>query len=362
MKRVYNFSAGPSMLPLSVLERASKELVSYGESGMSVMEMSHRSPVYEEIITEAESLLRRVMNIPDNYKVLFLQGGASTQFAAVPLNLMKKNRTADYIVSGQFSGKAYKEAEKYGNVNLVATGKDQNFSYIPKVERSDFNPDASYVHICYNNTIYGTKYNYIPDTGDIPLVADMSSFILSEPIDVSKFGVIYAGAQKNMAPAGLTVVIVREDLIGNACPETPTMLDYAIMAENGSMYNTPPCYCIYIAKLVYEWILELGGLEKMKEMNEKKAKLLYDYLDSQSYYTAPVKKECRSLMNVTFVTGDAELDKKFAKEADAKGLKNLKGHRSVGGMRASIYNAMPYDGVAALVEFMKEFAKNNPKK
>ena len=362
MKRVFNFSAGPSMLPLSVLERAASEIVCYGNSGMSVMEMSHRSPIYEEIIAEAERLLREVMNIPDNYKVLFLQGGASTQFAAVPLNLMKKNRTADYIVSGQFSGKAYKEAQKYGHINLVATSKEDNFTYIPKTERSDFTSDADYVHICFNNTIYGTKYPYIPDTGDIPLVADMSSCILSEPVDVSRFGVIYAGAQKNMAPAGLTVVIVREDLIGNACPETPTMLDYAVMAENGSMYNTPPCYCIYIAKLVYEWILSLGGLEKMKELNEKKAKLLYDYLDSQSYYKATAQKECRSMMNVTFVTGDAELDKKFAKEADAHGLKNLKGHRSVGGMRASIYNAMPYEGVAALVEFMKEFAKNNPQK
>ena len=349
------------MLPLPVLERAAEELVSYGNSGMSVMEMSHRSPVYDEIIKDAEKLLRQVMNIPDNYKVLFLQGGASTQFAAVPLNLMTKNRTADYIVSGQFSGKAYKEAQKYGHVNLVATSKDDNFVYVPKTSRGDFTPDADYVHICFNNTIYGTKFPYIPDTGDIPLVADMSSCILSEPVDVSKFGLIYAGAQKNMAPAGLTVVIVREDLIGSPRPETPTMLDYAVMAENGSMYNTPPCYCIYIAKLVYEWILSIGGLEKMKEMNMKKAKLLYDYLDSQSYYTAPVERESRSMMNVTFVTGNEELDKKFAKEADAHGLKNLKGHRSVGGMRASIYNAMPYEGVAALVEFMKEFAKNNPK-
>ena len=361
MKRVFNFSAGPSMLPLPVLERAASELVSYQNSGMSVMEMSHRSPVYEEIIKEAESLLRKVMEIPDNYKVLFLQGGASTQFAAVPLNLMKKNRKADYIVSGQFSGKAYKEAEKYGEVNLVATSKEANFSYVPKTKREDFSEDADYVHICFNNTIYGTKFPYIPDTGDVPLVADMSSCILSEPVDVSKFGLIYAGAQKNMAPAGLTVVIVREDLIGNACPEIPTMLDYSVMAENGSMYNTPPCYCIYIAKLVYEWILSIGGLKKMKEMNMKKAKLLYDYLDSQSYYKAPVSKESRSMMNVTFVTGNEELDKKFSKEADAHGLKNLKGHRSVGGMRASIYNAMPYEGVEALVEFMKEFAKNNPK-
>ena len=361
MKRVYNFSAGPSMLPLPVLERAASELVSYGDTGMSVMEMSHRSPAYEQIINEAERLLRLVMNIPDNYKVLFLQGGASTQFAAVPLNLMKKNRTADYIVSGQFSGKAAKEAEKYGDINIVATSKEANFSFVPMTQRSDFSKDADYVHICFNNTIYGTKFPYIPDTGDIPLVADMSSFILSEPIDVSKFGVIYAGAQKNMAPAGLTVVIVREDLLGNSCPETPTMLDYQTMAENGSMYNTPPCYSIYIAKLVYEWILSLGGLEKMKALNEKKANMLYDYLDSQSYYIAPVRKDCRSLMNVTFVTGDAELDKKFAKEADAAGLKNLKGHRSVGGMRASIYNAMPCEGVEALVKFMKEFAKNNPK-
>ena len=361
MKRVYNFSAGPSMLPLPVLERAAKELVSYGDSGMSVMEMSHRSPVYEEIIKDAERLIREVMQIPDNYKVLFLQGGASTQFSAVPLNLMSKNRRADYIVSGQFSGKAYKEAQKYGDITLVATSKEDNFTYIPKVEKADFSSDADYVHICFNNTIYGTKYPYIPETGNIPLVADMSSCILSEPVDVSKFGVIYAGAQKNMAPAGLTVVIVREDLIGKALPEIPTMLDYQIMADNGSMYNTPPCYCIYIAKLVYEWILGLGGLEKMKEMNEKKAKLLYDYLDSQSYYKAPVVMECRSMMNVTFVTGDADLDKKFASEADKAGLKNLKGHRSVGGMRASIYNAMPYEGVEALVAFMKEFAKNNPK-
>ena len=349
------------MLPEAVLERAASEMLCYGDSGMSVMEMSHRSPVYEEIIGDAEKLLRKVMNIPDNYKVLFLQGGASTQFAAVPLNLMREHRVGDYIVSGQFSGKAYKEAEKFGHANLVATSKEDNFTYIPKITRDDLSEDSEYLHICYNNTIYGTRFPYIPDTGDIPLVADMSSYILSEPVDVSKFGVIYAGAQKNMAPAGLTVVIVREDLLGKACPETPTMLDWTVMAENGSMYNTPPCYCIYVAKLVYEWILSLGGLEKMKELNERKAKILYDYLDSQDYYIAPVRRDCRSMMNVTFVTGDAELDKRFAKEADARGLKNLKGHRSVGGMRASIYNAMPEDGVVALVEFMKEFARNNPK-
>ncbi len=361
MSRVYNFSAGPSMLPLQVLETAAKDMLDYKGSGMSVMEMSHRSPVYDEIIKEAEALLRKLMNIPDNYKVLFLQGGASTQFAAVPLNLMNKNKKADYIVSGQFSGKAQKEATKYGDVVIAASSKDANFSFVPKTDRSSFRPDADYVHICFNNTIYGTKFPYIPDTGDIPLVADMSSCIISEPVDVSKFGVIYAGAQKNMAPAGLTVVIIREDLMGNAREDIPVMLDYKTMADNDSMYNTPPCYCIYVAKLVYEWILGLGGLEKMKEMNEKKASLLYDYLDSQDYYIAPVQKESRSMMNVTFVTGDSDLDKKFAKEADAAGLKNLKGHRSVGGMRASIYNAMPYEGVEKLVEFMKDFAKNNPK-
>ena len=361
MERVYNFSAGPSMLPLPVLEKAAKDMLNYEGSGMSVMEMSHRSPVYDAIIKDAEAKLRQLMNIPDNYKVLFLQGGASTQFSAIPLNLLNNSKKADYIVSGQFSGKAYKEAQKYGDIALAATSKDANFVFVPKTDRSSFRPDADYVHICFNNTIYGTKFPYIPDTGDIPLVADMSSCIISEPVDVSKFGLIYAGAQKNMAPAGLTIVIVREDLIGKANPQIPTMLDYSIMAENDSMYNTPPCYCIYIAKLVYEWILDMGGLEKMKEHNLKKANILYDYLDSQDYYVAPVEKESRSMMNVTFVTGDADLDKKFAKEAEACGLKNLKGHRSVGGMRASIYNAMPIEGVEKLVEFMKEFAKNNPK-
>ena len=361
MKRVFNFSAGPSMLPLEVLQQAAAEMVCYQDSGMSVMEMSHRSPVYEKIISDAEALLRQVMEIPDNYKVLFLQGGASTQFAAVPLNLLPEGGKADYILSGQFSTKAYQEAQKYGDVVAAASSKDINFSAVPKTDKSSFRADAAYVHMCFNNTIYGTKFSYIPDTGDIPLVADMSSCILSEPFDVSRFGMIYAGAQKNMAPAGLTVVIIREDLLGKARKETPTMLDYKVMADNGSMYNTPPCYCIYVAKLVYEWILSLGGLKKMKELNERKAKLLYDYLDSQDYYIAPVEKDSRSMMNVTFVTGDAELDKKFAKEASDKGLKNLKGHRSVGGMRASIYNAMPYEGVEALVAFMKEFAANNPK-
>ena len=363
MNRVYNFSAGPSMLPLEVLEKAASELVCYGESGMSVMEMSHRSPDYEAIINEAEAMLRQLMNIPENYKVLFLQGGASTQFAAVPLNLIKKTGKADYVVSGQFSGKAFKEAQKLGyDVKCIATTKDDNFDHIPTVTKDMIRPDASYVHICFNNTIYGTKYGYIPETGDSPLVADMSSCIISEPVDVSRFGVIYAGAQKNMAPAGLTLVIVREDLLEYAEEKMPTMLEWKTMAENDSMYNTPPCYAIYMAKLVYEWILGMGGLDEMKKRNEAKAAVLYDYLDSQDYYIAPVKEGSRSMMNVTFVTGDADLDKKFASEAGKAGLKNLKGHRSVGGMRASIYNAMPHAGVEALVAFMKKFAEENPKK
>ena len=362
MERIYNFSAGPSMLPVQVLETAAAEMLNYEGCGMSVMEMSHRTPVYERIIQDAEKLLREVMNIPENYKVLFLQGGASTQFAAVPLNLLSGSGKADYILSGQFSTKAYKEALKYGDIAVAGSTKDINFSAVPKSETLSFRADADYVHMCFNNTIYGTKFPYIPDTGNVPLVADMSSCILSEPVDVSKFGLIYAGAQKNMSAAGLTVVIVREDLLGKSRPETPTMLDYKTMADNDSMYNTPPCYCIYIAKLVYEWILGLGGLEAMRAHNAKKAALLYDYLDSQEYYIAPVAKDSRSMMNVTFVTGDAELDKKFASEAASAGLQNLKGHRSVGGMRASIYNAMPIEGVEKLVAFMKEFAKNNPKK
>ena len=362
MNRVFNFSAGPSMLPVPVLEKAASELLCYGNSGMSVMEMSHRSPDYEAIINDAEAMLRQLMQIPDNYKVLFLQGGASTQFAAVPLNLIGRTGKADYVVSGQFSGKAFKEAQKMGyDVKCVATTKDDNFDHVPALSKDMFRPDAAYVHICYNNTIYGTKYPEIPDTGDIPLVADMSSCILSEPVDVSRFGVIYAGAQKNVAPAGVTIVIVREDLLEYADPKMPTMLEWKIMAENGSMYNTPPTYTIYMAKLVFEYLLSIGGLEAMKAHNVKKAEILYDYLDAQDYYVAPVKKESRSMMNVTFVTGDADLDKRFASEAAAQGLKNLKGHRSVGGMRASIYNAMPIEGVEKLVAFMKEFAANNPK-
>ena len=362
MNRVYNFSAGPSMLPLPVLEKAAAEMVCYGESGMSVMEMSHRSPDYEAIIKDAQDMLRRLMNIPDNYKVLFLQGGASTQFAAIPLNLIGRTGKADYIVSGQFSGKAFKEAQKLGyDVKCIATTKEDNFNHVPTVTKDMVRPDAAYVHMCFNNTIYGTKFGYIPDTGDIPLVADMSSCILSEPVDVSKFGVIYAGAQKNMAPAGVTVVIVREDLLDTAEEKMPTMLEWKTMAENDSMYNTPPCYSIYMLKLVCEWLLSIGGLEEMAKRNKAKAKVLYDYLDSQSYYVAPVLADSRSMMNVTFVTGDADLDKKFASEAAKAGMKNLKGHCSVGGMRASIYNAMPAEGVDALVAFMKKFAEENPK-
>ncbi len=362
MNRVFNFSAGPSMLPVPVLQKAAADLVCYGESGMSVMEMSHRSPDYEAIIKAAEADLRTLMNIPDNYKVLFLQGGASTQFASVPLNLIGRTGKADYVVSGQFSGKAFKEAQKMGyDVKCIATTKDDNFDHIPTITPDMVRPDAAYVHVCYNNTIYGTKFAAVPDTGDVPLVADMSSCILSEPVDVSKFGVIYAGAQKNMAPAGVTVVIVREDLLGFCDEKAPTMLDWKVMADNDSMYNTPPCYSIYMMGLVEKWLLELGGLSVMQEMNQRKAALLYDYLDSQDYYIAPVKEGSRSMMNVTFVTGNADLDKKFASEAAKAGMKNLKGHRSVGGMRASIYNAMPYEGVEALVAFMKKFAADNPK-
>ena len=358
MARVYNFAAGPSTLPLEVLERAAREMTDQGGSGMSVMEMSHRSKPFEKIIESTEASLRRLMKIPDNYHVLFVQGGGSTQFAAVPLNLMTTGR-ADYIVSGQFSGKAQKEASKYGDARIVASSKEANFTYVPRVEKEEFRPDADYVHICFNNTIYGTLFNYIPDTGDVPLVADMSSCIISQPVDVSRFGLIYAGAQKNMGPAGMTAVIVRDDLIGRASPMTPTMLDYKVMAENKSLYNTPPCYSIYVAGLVYEWVEGLGGLEAMEKINRAKAKILYDYLDSSKLFTPTARKDCRSLMNVCFVTGDPELDKAFCAEAAENGLVNVKGHRSVGGMRASIYNAMPVEGVEKLVSFMAGFEKKN---
>lgn len=357
--RVFNFSAGQSMLPEEVLRRAGSDILNYNGSGMSIMEMSHRSKTFEEVIGGTECCLRRVMNIPDNYYVLFLQGGASSQFAMVPLNLMNRSKTADYIVTGQFAGKAYEEAKKFGDVRLSGSSKDKTFTYIPDQSSLALNPGADYVHICQNNTIYGTRWNYLPDTGNVPLVADMSSYILSEPFDVSKYGLIYAGAQKNMAPAGLTVVIVRKDLVGNPQPCTPTMFNYAVHAENGSMYNTPPCWCIYMLKLVLEHIESLGGLAEMKVRNEYKAKLLYDFIDQSPLFKNPVNKECRSMMNVTFVTGDKELDEKFCKQAAAAGFVNIKGHRSVGGMRASIYNAMPLEGIERLIEFMKKFEAEN---
>ncbi len=357
--RIYNFSAGPSMLPVPVLEKARDEMLNCRESGMSVMEMSHRSKVYDAIIKEAEAALREVMSIPDNYKVMFLQGGASMQFANVPMNLLKTGK-ADYIVTGQFSGKAYKEAQKYGDIHLAATTKDENFTRIPRQEELDLRPDADYVHICFNNTIFGTKWDYIPDTKGVPLVADMSSCILSEPVDVSKFGLIYAGAQKNVAPAGLTIVIAREDLLREDLPDfVPTMCNYATMAANESMYNTPPCYPIYICLLVLNWIKELGGLEAMKKINENKAAMLYKCLEESKLFTNPNDVASRSMMNVTFRAEDDEINAKFVKESTAAGFSNLKGHRSVGGMRASIYNAMPTEGVEALCEFIKKFESEN---
>lgn len=358
MERVYNFSAGPSMLPLPVLEKAQKELVCYGNTGMSVMEMSHRSKAYEEIINSAESLVRELMNVPDNYKVLFLQGGASTQFAMIPMNLFK-NKKADFVKTGQWAKKAISEASKFGTANVVASSEDTVFNYIPDLDKSKFSKDADYFHITMNNTIYGTKFNQLPDTGNIPLVADMSSMIMSEVVDVTKFGLIYAGAQKNIGPAGLTVVIIREDLIKEPIEGTPTMLTYSIHSDNGSMYNTPPTYSIYISKLIYEWLKEMGGVEEIQKINEQKANLLYDFLDNSSMFKGTVVKKDRSLMNVPFVTDSEDLNAKFIKEAVANGFVNLKGHRTVGGMRASIYNAMPIEGVKALVEFMKKFECDN---
>lgn len=360
MARVYNFSAGPSMLPESALKKAAAEMLDYQGCGQSVMEMSHRSKTYQAIIDGAEALLREVMGIPDNYKVLFLQGGASSQFAMIPMNLMIGTGKADYVVTGQWAKKAWKEAARYGNVNVVASSEDKTFSYIPKLDPATFTPDADYFYICMNNTIYGTVYHDLPDTGNVPLVADASSCILSKPIDVSKFGVLYAGAQKNMAPAGVTVVIIREDLIGHAMDITPTMFNYQIHADNGSMFNTPPCYTIYMMKLVLEWIKnDIGGLENMQKINEKKAAMLYGFLDQSKLFRGTVVPEDRSLMNVPFVTGNEEMDAKFVKAATEAGFVNLKGHRSVGGMRASIYNAMPVEGVEKLVAFMEKFEKEN---
>ena len=360
MARVYNFSAGPSTLPVKVLETAAAEMLNYKGSGQSVMEMSHRSKWFDDIIKEAEALMRELYNVPDNYKVLFLQGGASAQFSAIPLNFMNGTGKADYIITGQWAKKAYQEAQKYGDVVAAASSADKTFSYIPKTTAADFRDDADYVYICMNNTIYGTVYKELPDVGDKVLIADISSCALSEPLDISKFGMVYFGAQKNVAPAGLVVAIIREDLLGNARDITPVMMNYKVQADADSLYNTPPCYTIYICKLVLEWIKnDIGGLEKMKERNEAKAKVLYDFLDSSEMFRGTVVPEDRSLMNVPFVIGDDELEKKFIKEATEAGFVNLKGHRTVGGMRASIYNAMPIEGVEKLVEFMAEFEKNN---
>ncbi len=348
------------MLPESVLRRAADEMLDYEGSGQSVMEMSHRSKVYQGIIDGAEALLREVMGVPDNYKVLFLQGGASSQFAMIPMNLMTGSGKADYVVTGQWAKKAYKEAARYGNARVVASSEDKTFSYIPKLDPASFDPEADYFYICMNNTIYGTVYHTLPGTGKVPLVADASSCILSKPIDVSKFGILYAGAQKNMGPAGVTVVMIREDLIGHAMDITPTMFNYQIHADNGSMFNTPPCYAIYMLKLVLEWIKnDIGGLENMQAINEKKAALLYDFLDQSKLFHGTVVPEDRSLMNVPFVTGDADVDAAFVKAATEAGFVNIKGHRSVGGMRASIYNAMPVEGVERLVAFMKDFEKQH---
>ncbi len=358
MNRVYNFSAGPSMLPESVLEKAQKEMLCYGDTGMSVMEMSHRSKAFDDIIKQAEADLRDLMNIPDNYKVMFLQGGGSTQFAMVPLNLFKTGN-ADYVKTGQWAKKAAEEAAKWGKVNIVASSEDKTYSYIPKLDKSKFNPDADYFYITYNNTIYGTRYTALPDTGNVPLVADISSNIMSEVMDVSKFGLLFAGAQKNVGPAGVTIAIMREDLIGNAKAECPTMLDYKIHADKDSLYNTPPCYSIYVAGLVFQWLKSLGGVAQMQKINEEKAGILYDFLDNSKLFKGTVVPADRSLMNVPFVTDSEDINAKFIKEATAAGFVNLKGHRTVGGMRASIYNAMPVEGVKKLVEFMKKFEMEN---
>ena len=359
MSRVYNFSAGPAVLPEEVLAEAAAEMMDYRGTGMSVMEMSHRSKAYQAIIDEAEADLRDLMNIPDNYKVLFLQGGASQQFAMIPMNLMK-NGVADYIITGQWAKKAWQEAQMYGKANAVASSADKTFSYIPDCSDLPISEDADYVYICENNTIYGTKFWQLPNTKGKLLISDVSSCFLSEPVDVSKYGMIYGGVQKNIGPAGVVIAIIREDLVSeDVRPGTPTMLRYKTHVDNGSMYNTPPAYGIYICGKVFKWLKKRGGLEAMKAYNEKKAAILYDFLDSSKLFKGTVEKKDRSLMNVPFVTGDKDLDAKFVKEAEAAGLVNLKGHRSVGGMRASIYNAMPIEGVEKLVAFMKKFEEEN---
>ena len=359
MSRVFNFSAGPAVLPEEVLRTAQAEMLEYGESGMSVMEMSHRSKDFEDILFTAENDLRTLMNIPDNYRVLFLQGGGCTQFAMIPMNLMK-HKSADYIITGQWSKKAAQEAKIFGDVNVIASSEDRNFAYVPDFSGLKVSPNADYVYICQNETVHGTTIHALPDTGDKPLVADISSMFLSEPLDVSKYGIIWGGVQKNVGPAGVTIVIIRDDLItDDALPFTPTMLKYKIHADNKSLYNTPPCYNIYICGLVFKWLLKLGGTEAMHKINREKAALLYDYLDGSKMFHGTVDKKDRSLMNVPFVTGDKNLDAEFVREAEKAGLRNIKGHRSVGGMRASLYNAMPLEGVKALVKFMAAFEESH---
>ena len=358
-QRVYNFSAGPSMLPLSALERAGSEITNYRGSGMSVMEMSHRSKVFVQIFEETQEKLRRIMNVPEGYKIMFLQNGASGQFSMIPLNLIGQTGKADYAVTGNFSNLAYKEAKKYGQINLAASSEDRGHSYIPGQDQLKLDPDASYFYYCANNTIYGTEWNYVPDTGSVPLVCDMSSDILSMPVDVSKYGIIYAGAQKNMAPAGLTVVIIREDLAGHELPYTPLMMNYKTMIDKDSMYNTPPCWCIYMLGLTLDWVMEQGGVEGMEKLKKLRSGMLYDTLDASRLFHCHAEKTARSGMNVTFRTGSDEMDAKFVQEAAAAGFVNLKGHRKVGGMRASIYNAMPVEGVEKLCDFIREFEKKN---
>ena len=356
--RIYNFSAGPSMLPVPVLERCAADMLNYQGSGMSVMEMSHRSKYYDDIINGAQDVLRRVYNIPDNYRILFMQGGATMQFSAVPLNLMVTGK-ADYAITGNFARNAYKEAKKFGDIHIAATSEADNFTWVPTPDQLDIRPDADYFYICANNTIFGTEWHYDPNAGDVPVVADMSSNILSKPVDISKYGIIYAGAQKNMGPAGMAVVIIREDLMGHYRENMPVLLDYQLMADKNSMYNTPPTYSIYMMKLVTEWVEQMGGLEAMAKNADLRSSMLYDYLDSTDFYKGAAQKASRSRMNVTFRTGNDELDKKFIQESIDAGMTNLKGHRLVGGMRASIYNAMPIEGVEYLIDFMKKFENNN---
>ncbi len=358
-QRVYNFSAGPSMLPLSALERAGSEITNYQGSGMSVMEMSHRSKVFVKIFEETQDKLRRLMNVPEGYQILFLQTGASGQFSMIPLNLISKTGKADYAVTGNFSNLAYKEAQKYGQINLAVSSADRDHCYIPRQEQIKLDPEASYFYYCSNNTVYGTEWDYVPETGNVPLVCDMSSDILSMPVDVSKYGILYAGAQKNMAPSGLTVVIIRKDLAGHELPYTPLMMNYQTMIDKDSMYNTPPCWCIYMLGLTLDWINEQGGLEGMEKLKWQRANMLYDTLDNSRLFQCHAEKGSRSGMNVTFRTGNEELDAKFVQEAAAAGFVNLKGHRKVGGMRASIYNAMPVEGVEKLCDFIRAFDKNN---